>query len=206
MARYNLPSLPVVDEGGRLLGRVTFDDVIDVVEAETTEDLLKFGGVSPDEELAAGWSVAVRSRLPWLLRQSRDGFPGGWCGLPLPGDDPAHRRAGGVDAGDRGDGRATPARQALAVTVRRLALGLIPGSSLRPGRRQGNSGRLINGAGDRPRRRRLGRAARGGRAARPRRLPRDDRQSPRRRLRRRVHPHRARASSASIRRSPRRSS
>jgi magnesium transporter len=36
MARYNLPNVPVVDEQGRLLGRVTFDDVIDVVEAETT--------------------------------------------------------------------------------------------------------------------------------------------------------------------------
>ena len=66
MARYNLPSIAVVDDSGRLLGRVTFDDVIDVVEAETTEDLLRFGGVSPDEELAAGWTEAVRSRLPWL--------------------------------------------------------------------------------------------------------------------------------------------
>ena len=45
MARYNLESVPVVDHGGRLLGRVTFDDVIDVVEAETTEDILRFGGV-----------------------------------------------------------------------------------------------------------------------------------------------------------------
>src|SRR5204862_8181175 len=66
MARYNLPSVPVVNEQGRLLGRVTFDDVIDVVEAETTEDMLKFGGVPADEELAAGWRTAVRSRLPWL--------------------------------------------------------------------------------------------------------------------------------------------
>ncbi|HET8623410.1 MAG TPA: CBS domain-containing protein, partial [Gemmatimonadales bacterium] len=39
MARYNLESVPVVDHAGRLLGRVTFDDVIDVVEAETTEDI-----------------------------------------------------------------------------------------------------------------------------------------------------------------------
>jgi magnesium transporter len=56
MARYNLPSVAVVDEQGKLLGQVTFDDVIDVVEAETTEDMLKFGGVSPDEELA-GWML-----------------------------------------------------------------------------------------------------------------------------------------------------
>ena len=59
--------MPVVDGGGKLLGQVTFDDVIDVVEAEQTEDLLKFGGTSADEELAAPWHDAVRSRLPWLL-------------------------------------------------------------------------------------------------------------------------------------------
>ena len=58
MARYNVPSVPVVDAGGRLIGRVTYDDVIDVAEAEATEDLLRFGGVSPDEGLAAGWGEA----------------------------------------------------------------------------------------------------------------------------------------------------
>ncbi len=55
MARYNVAAVPVVDERGRLLGRVTFDDVIDVVEAETTEDLLKFAGENPEEDLAAPW-------------------------------------------------------------------------------------------------------------------------------------------------------
>src|SRR5690606_35014487 len=64
MSRYNLASVPVVDSSGHLLGRVTFDDVIDVVEAETTEDILRFGGTSADESLAAGWRDAVRSRLP----------------------------------------------------------------------------------------------------------------------------------------------
>jgi len=46
MARYNLASIPVVDHGGQLIGCVTFDDVSDVVEAENTEDILRFGGVS----------------------------------------------------------------------------------------------------------------------------------------------------------------
>ena len=125
MARYNLPSVAVVDDSGRLLGRVTFDDVIDVVEAETTEDLLKFGGVSPDEELAAGWTEAVRSRLPWLYVNLLTAF-----------------LAGGVVYFFRGTVQRTVAlavwmpiiagmggnagTQALAVTVRRLALGLIP--------------------------------------------------------------------------------
>ena len=67
MGRYNLVSIPVVNDEGALLGRITFDDVIDVIEAETTEDILKLAGVSDDEELRAGWPDAVRSRLPWLV-------------------------------------------------------------------------------------------------------------------------------------------
>ena len=51
----------------RLLGRVTFDDVIDVMEKESTEDILKFSGVSEDEELSGNWIEAVKSRLPWLI-------------------------------------------------------------------------------------------------------------------------------------------
>ena len=67
MSRYNIPVIPVVDEEGRLLGRVTFDDVIDVIEAEQTEDLLRLAGVSEEDELTGSWSDTVRSRLPWLL-------------------------------------------------------------------------------------------------------------------------------------------
>ncbi len=67
MGRYNLVSMPVVNDEGTLLGRITFDDVIDVIESETTEDILKLAGVSDEEELKAGWLDAVRARLPWLL-------------------------------------------------------------------------------------------------------------------------------------------
>ena len=66
LARYNLVAVPVVDPRGRLLGHVTFDDVVDAVEAEATQDLLRFAGTSEDEELAGPWHDAVRSRLPWL--------------------------------------------------------------------------------------------------------------------------------------------
>ncbi len=66
MGRYNLVSIPVVNSEGSLLGRITFDDVIDVIEAERTEDILKLAGVSDDEELRAGWLDSVRARLPWL--------------------------------------------------------------------------------------------------------------------------------------------
>jgi magnesium transporter len=125
MARYNLPSVAVVDEGGRLLGRVTIDDVIDVVEAESTEDLLKFGGVSPDEELAAPWTDSVRSRLPWLTVNLLTAFLAG--GVVYLFQSTVQRTVAlavwmPVIAGMGGNA----GTQALAVTVRRLALGLIP--------------------------------------------------------------------------------
>jgi len=67
LSRYNLVSIPVVNEFGVLLGRITFDDVIDVIELEQTEDILRLAGVSDAEEIRAEWSDAVRSRLPWLV-------------------------------------------------------------------------------------------------------------------------------------------
>jgi magnesium transporter len=125
MARYNVPSVPVVDGQGRLLGRVTFDDVIDVVEAETTEDLLKFGGVSPDEELAADWRTSVRSRLPWLSVNLGTAFLAGAVVFSF--QHTIQRTIAlavwmPIIAGMGGNA----GTQALAVTVRRLALGLIP--------------------------------------------------------------------------------
>ncbi|HEX6107366.1 MAG TPA: magnesium transporter [Gemmatimonadales bacterium] len=125
MARYNLPSVAVVDDSGRLLGRVTFDDVIDVVEAERTEDLLKFGGVSADEELAAGWTEAVRSRLPWLYVNLLTACLAG--GVVYLFQDTVQRTVAlaiwmPIIAGMGGNA----GTQALAVTVRRIALGLIP--------------------------------------------------------------------------------
>lgn len=67
ISQYNLTSIPVVDAEMKLLGRVTFDDVIDVLEDENTEDFLKISGVSEDEELSGNWIEAVKSRLPWLI-------------------------------------------------------------------------------------------------------------------------------------------
>ena len=67
MSRYNMVDIPVVDATGVLMGRITFDDVIDVMEAEQTEDLLLMAGVSDEEEIRAEWHVAVRARLPWLV-------------------------------------------------------------------------------------------------------------------------------------------
>ena len=67
ISQYNITSIPVLDQDMKLLGRVTFDDVIDVLEDENTEDILKISGVSEDEELSGNWVEAVKSRLPWLI-------------------------------------------------------------------------------------------------------------------------------------------
>jgi magnesium transporter len=130
MARYNVPSVPVVDGSGRLLGRVTYDDVIDVTEAEATEDLLRFGGVSPDEELGARWTVAVRSRLPWLYVNLLTAFLAASVVYFFKGS--IERVATlavwmPIIAGMGGNA----GTQALAVTVRRLSLGQVPASRLR---------------------------------------------------------------------------
>jgi len=125
MARYNVPSLPVVNSEDKLIGRVTFDDVMDVVEAEATEDILRFGGAPAEEQLAGEWHQAVRSRLPWLLLNMvtattaatvvllfADTIDEMWA---LAFVMPIIAALGG-SAGS----------QALAVTVRRIALGMIP--------------------------------------------------------------------------------
>jgi magnesium transporter len=67
ISQYNLTTIPVVDDDMKLLGRITVDDIIDVMEEESTEDILKISGVSEDEELSGNWQDAVKSRLPWLI-------------------------------------------------------------------------------------------------------------------------------------------
>lgn len=67
-SRYDFLAIPVVDEGRRLLGLVTVDDVIDIVQEEAEEDFYKMVGTSDDELLyrERAWRVAG-IRLPWLL-------------------------------------------------------------------------------------------------------------------------------------------
>ena len=64
--RYNLVSVPVVDESERLVGMITIDDVVDVIEQEADEDIKALGGVSASEQLSDSvWGIA-RSRFVWL--------------------------------------------------------------------------------------------------------------------------------------------
>lgn len=66
---YDLVAVPVVDEQRHLLGVVTVDDVIDVIQEEQTEDVQKFGGLTALEEpyLQIGFVNLLKKRVPWLL-------------------------------------------------------------------------------------------------------------------------------------------
>jgi len=65
--RYNLISVPVVDEAERLVGVITIDDIVDVIQEEAEEDLRALGGVSRREELSDPVWWITRSRFLWLL-------------------------------------------------------------------------------------------------------------------------------------------
>lgn len=65
--KYNLVAAPVVDTGEQLVGVITIDDVVDVIEEEADEDLKALGGVTSDERLSDSvWTIA-RGRFNWLL-------------------------------------------------------------------------------------------------------------------------------------------
>ena len=64
---YNLVSAAVVDKGNRLVGVMTIDDVVDVIDEEADADIKALGGVKPDEELSDTVFNTVRSRFPWLF-------------------------------------------------------------------------------------------------------------------------------------------
>src|SRR5690606_3023283 len=121
ISQYNLSSIPVVDDDMHLLGRITFDDVIDVMQEENTEDILKISGVSEDEELAGNWKEAVKSRLPWLVLNLGTAF---LAASVIRYFDSSIARMGilaGYMVMIAGMG-GNAATQALAVTVRRISL------------------------------------------------------------------------------------
>ena len=64
--KYDLVSLPVVDAEGKLVGLITVDDVVDVLEEEATEDIYKLANLSREEEVFEPPWRSIRHRLPWL--------------------------------------------------------------------------------------------------------------------------------------------
>ena len=64
--KYHLISAPVIDAAGRLVGQITVDDIVNIIQEENREDILRLAGVS-DESRGAGVLGVVRSRIPWLV-------------------------------------------------------------------------------------------------------------------------------------------
>ncbi len=64
--KYDLLSVPVVDPIGRLVGRITIDDIVDVIAEEATEDILALGGLGLEAARPMTAMSAIRVRLPWL--------------------------------------------------------------------------------------------------------------------------------------------
>jgi len=67
VSKYDLHAIPVVNKRKGILGIITVDDIIDVIEEENTEDMLKLGGVSKEEDVDSTVLESVHMRLPWLL-------------------------------------------------------------------------------------------------------------------------------------------
>lgn len=73
VSKYDLLAVPVVDNNNVLLGIITIDDVLDIIEEEATEDIFKFAGTSEDEIYESDTTLfnrvknSIKSRLPWLI-------------------------------------------------------------------------------------------------------------------------------------------
>ncbi len=130
MKRYDLLAVPVVDREDRLVGIVTIDDMMDVLEEEATEDIQRIAGVtSGDESSLSAPLEKLRNRLPWLLgimalyigaSSSISPFQGTIAKIPvLAVIMPLFSNTGG-----------TVGIQALTVTIRSIGLGEItPGDT-----------------------------------------------------------------------------
>lgn len=74
MQKYDLEAIPVVDELGRLVGRVTIDDIIDVIKEEADKDYQLAAGISQDVEADDSILELTKARLPWLVLALLGGF------------------------------------------------------------------------------------------------------------------------------------
>jgi magnesium transporter len=124
MERYNLNQLPVVDEEGRLMGVILAEDMVDVVEAEATEDMYRMAGVA-GERIFGPLRNSLRNRLPWLYMNLATAF---LAALVISFFESTIARVAAlaaflpVVAGEGGIG----GTQTVTIVVRSMALGEVP--------------------------------------------------------------------------------
>lgn len=78
LARYDLLALPVVDADDRLVGIITVDDLVDVIEEEATEDIYRLAQVGADADINSPFWQTLRNRLPWLVINLGTAFLAAW--------------------------------------------------------------------------------------------------------------------------------
>lgn len=78
MKKYDLITLPVADTIGRLVGRITIDDVVDVIKEEAEKDYQMISGITEDVEHSDNIMLLTRARLPWLVIGLTGGILGSW--------------------------------------------------------------------------------------------------------------------------------
>ncbi len=121
---YDASSVAVVDHDDRLVGRILIDDIVDVLEEEATEDIVRLGGTAPGEIYEPSVGMALRARSPWLGITFLGGIA---AALIMDAGDDLIKHAGALFAFVPvilGMGGAS-ATQTATVTVRSLALGRI---------------------------------------------------------------------------------
>lgn len=74
MQKYDLEAIPVIDELGRLVGRITIDDIVDVIKDEADKDYQLAAGISQDVEADDSIIELTKARLPWLVLALLGGF------------------------------------------------------------------------------------------------------------------------------------
>ncbi|WP_445711168.1 magnesium transporter [Flavobacterium sp.] len=74
MQKYDLEAIPVIDELGRLVGRITIDDIVDVIKEEADKDYQLAAGISQDVEADDSILELTKARLPWLVLALFGGF------------------------------------------------------------------------------------------------------------------------------------
>lgn len=128
--KYNYLAVPVVDDHHRLLGIITVDDVVDVMEEEATEDVQRMFGAGAEERLLSPWTFSFRKRTVWLIVNLATAFLAGAVVSVF--DSTINRLTVlavymPIVAGMGGNASA----QAMSVAIRGLAVGKVDRAALR---------------------------------------------------------------------------
>lgn len=127
VSKYSLKVVPVVSDKMALMGIITIDDVVDVIQEEHTEDMLKLAGTGDDEDIYTSLYESTKKRLPWLLINLLTAFLASFTvGLFQNTIDKVVALAVTMPIVSGMGGNA--GTQALAVTIRSIALGEYDGN------------------------------------------------------------------------------